>query len=765
MSKTTILNRSCQSSSTPGHGRKSHLDWLPVTARRHPIQQEKYSVGSYPVVCLNKSPLPLAKPFSSPELIPAVKVKILPLTTSHIQNQTFGHPATIAEADKQDPCSTESVIQALKERRKRAAAAAAYQDGLDSAGNSPSQVQSSKRPRRENLCLPQMPPFTPVVTSVGGFGPPFLGSPSKNAVMRGPVPSALVSTPEATFKRGRLCSTSSPPGSAKRHRNNAIAISYCSSKSILQQVRNSQSQKRKAVPPDSSPLSKQTRKEDRRLQSDEEDSTEKIEDSSKENDVLSEAEASKESSESENVDTSKLRSRVKPLDWSTIEKKRLVYPEHIATLKEHENDQARDKQRLNRLLGGLQDVSEQTNAEKTPVTTKVEMATPSTLAKTAGLPTFGVPPAATSSATLVQGLTTNTVSVISSPVMSASSATASPPKASENPTAVLSAPVTTTDAAVASAGSATSTATTAPKPQFGAGFFSSNATGATSTTASEAVAESAPASLPTAAASTATNPLLAALAKFTSPKATEATTAASPAVSQSSATSTGLAASSLLLPQTSALAVPTPTASSAVTAPASNATKPAGGFVFSGPSLGGNKPISTTPSIAPTPCFGTVAATTAASPALPMFKANDSNAAVASAASPSPAPFQFGSNAQAAKPTVSQGFLVTAASSAQPFKFGSSGGPASTCSCGKHHADHQPIIGAVQVWHCSTCRPSSFDVIAVAQFIIDWVRHKHIRLWVWCYAKINSRLTNSGPWLGKCTVPGHSIGRHRHSAC
>ncbi|XP_050051909.1 uncharacterized protein [Dermacentor andersoni] len=675
MSKTTILNRSCQSTSTPGHGRKFHLDWLPVTARRHPIQQEKYSVGSYPVVCLNKSPLPLAKPFSSPELIPPVKVKILPLTTSHIQNQTFSHPAATAETDKQDPCSTESVIQALKERRKRAAAAA-YQDGLDSAGSSPTQAQSSKRPRRENLCLPQLPPFTPVVTSVGGFGPPFLGSPSKNAVVRGPVPSALVSTPEVTFKRGRLCSTSSPPGSAKRHRNNAIAISYCSSKSILQQVRNSQSQKRKAVPPDSSPLSKQTRKEDRRLQSDDEDSMEKIVDSSKENDVPSEAEVSKESSETENVDASKLRSRVKPLDWGTIEKKKLVYPEHIATLKEHENDQARDKQRLNRLLGGLQDVREQTNAEKTPVTTQAETATPSTLAKTAGLPTFGIPLAATSSATLVQGSTTNTVSVISSPVMSASSAVASPPKTAENPTPVLSAPVTTADTAVASAASAASTATAAPKPQFGAGFFSSSTTDTASITAPEAVAQSAPVSLPAAAASTAANPLLAALAKFTSPKATEATTAASPAVSLSSATSTSLVAPSLSLPQTSALSVPTTTASSAVAAPAPNAAKPAGGFVFSGPSLGGNKPISTTPSVAPAPCFGTAAATTAVSPALPMFKANDSNAIVASATSPTPAPFQFGSNAQAAKPTVSQGFLVTAASPAQPFKFGSSGGPA-----------------------------------------------------------------------------------------
>uniref|UniRef100_A0A131Z2C4 POM121 membrane glycoprotein n=1 Tax=Rhipicephalus appendiculatus TaxID=34631 RepID=A0A131Z2C4_RHIAP len=691
MSKTNIVNRSCQSTSTPAHGRKSHLDWLPVSTRRHPIQQEKYSVGSYPVVCLNKSPLPLAKPFSSPELIPAVKVKILPLATSHVQNQTFGHPAASAEADKQDPCSTESVIQALKERRKRA-----YQDGLDSAGLSPSQVQSSKRSRRESLCLPPMPPFTPVVTSVGGFGPPYLGSPSKNAVVRGPVPSSLVPTPEATFKRGRLCSTSSPPGSAKRHRNNAIAISYCSSKGILQQARNSQSQKRKAVPPDSTPLSKQTRKECRRPQSDEEESMEKIEDSSKENDVPSEGEASKESSESEPVDSSKLRSRVKPLDWSTIEKKKLVYPEHIATLKEHENDQARDKQRLNRLLGGLQDISDQTNAEKTPLITQADTAKPSTLEKIAGLPTFGIPAAATSSATLVQGSTTNTVSVISSPVMSASSAVASLPQPAEekNPPALISAPATTTDTSVASTVPTASTAIVAPKPQFGAGFFSSSsATSTASTTASEAVTQVVPASLPAAAASTAASPLLAALAKFTSPKATEATTTAS--ASQLLPTPTSSAVASLPSTQTSELSLPNPAASAAVTAPAPDAAKPAvGGFVFSGPSLGGNKPISSTPSIAPAqPCFGTAAGTTAALPSMPMFKANNTNTTVAGATSPTPVPFQFGSNTQVAKPTTSQGFLVTAPSTSEPFKFGSSGGLAAPSATTTTQATSPPLGG------------------------------------------------------------------------
>ncbi|KAH6934358.1 hypothetical protein HPB50_023377 [Hyalomma asiaticum] len=684
MSKSSVLNRSCQSTSAPAHGRKSQLDWLPVTARRHPIQQEKYSVGSYPVVCLNKSPLPLAKPFASPSLIPAVKVKILPLTTSHVQNQTFGHPAASPEADKQDPCSTESVIQALKERRKRA-----YQDGLDSTGLSPAQAQqSSKRSRRESLCLPQMPPFTPVVTSVGGFGPPFLGSPSKNAVVRGPAPSPMVSAPEATFKRGRLCSTSSPPTSAKRHRNNAIAISYCSSKGILQQARNSQSQKRKGVPPDSSPLSKQTKKDHRTPQSDEEASTEKIEDSSKENDVPSESEPSKESLESDSVDASKLRSRVKAPDWSTIEKKKLVYPEHIATLKEHENDQARDKQRLNRLLGGLQDVTDQTSAEKVPVTTQANIAKPpSTLEKTAGLPTFGIPPAASTSATSVQGLTTNTVSVISSPVMSVSSTVASPSKAAEEkaPPAIVSAPVTTADTSVAPAVPSSSTAIAAPKPQFGAGFFSSRPTSTASTTVSETAAQVAPVSLPAAAASTAANPLLAALARFTSPKATEATTATSPsataATSQSSPTQTTLVAVSLPLPQTSALSVSTSAASASVTAPASDAAKPAaGGFIFSGPSLGGNKPISSTPSVtmAP-PCFGTAAATTTAAPTLPMFKAV-TNATGASATSSAPVPFQFGSSTQAAKPTTSQGFLVTAPSSTEPFKFGSSGGPAASAT-------------------------------------------------------------------------------------
>ncbi|XP_075745402.1 uncharacterized protein LOC119161789 isoform X2 [Rhipicephalus microplus] len=696
MSKSNIVNRSCQSTSTLAHGRKSHLDWLPVTTRRHPIQQEKYSVGSYPVVCLNKSPLPLAKPFSSPELIPAVKVKILPLTTSHVQNQTFGHSAASGEPEKQDPCSTESVIQALKERRKRA-----YQDGLDSTGLSPSPVQSSKRSRRESLCLPQMPPFTPVVTSVGGFGPPYLGSPSKNAVLRGPVPSSMVPTPEATFKRGRLCSTSSPPGSAKRHRNNAIAISYCSSKGILQQARNSQSQKRKAVPPDSTPLSKQTRKECRRPQSDEEESAEKIEDSSKENDVPSEGEVSKESTESEPVDSSKLRSRVKPLDWSTIEKKKVVYPEHIATLKEHENDQARDKQRLNRLLGGLQDVSDQAN-EKTPVSAQADAEKRSALEKTPGLPTFGIPVGATTSATLVLGSTTNTVSVISSPVMSASSTVASPPQPDEekNLPALSSAPATTMSTSVASTAPTASTAIVAPKPQLGAGFFSSNSTTSTaSTTASKAVTQVVPASVPAAAASSTANPLLAALAKFTSPKATEATTTASPAASQLLPTPTSSAAASLSSTQASALSLPNATASTATTAPAPDKVKPAvGGFVFTGPSLGGNKPISSTASIAPAqPCFGTAAGATPALPSTPMFKANDTNAIMASAASLTPASFQFGSNTQIAKPTTSQGFLVTAPSTSEPFKFGSSGLPAAPSTTTNTTQATSPPLGGLKL--------------------------------------------------------------------
>ncbi|KAK8784960.1 hypothetical protein V5799_008685 [Amblyomma americanum] len=355
-SKTTFLTRSCQSTFTPNHGRKSHLDWVPAATRRHPIQQEKYSVGSYPTVCLNKSPLPLAKPFASPELISPVKVKLLPLSTPVVQSSTFGPTAASNEVDKQDPCSTESVIQALKERRKRAAAAA-YQDCLDPAGSSPNPVQSSKRARRESLCL-ALPPFTPVVTSVGGFGPPYLGSPSKNMVVRSPMPSALVSaSPEGPFKRGRLASSASPPSSlAKRHRNNAIAISYCSSRSILLQ-RNNQSQKRKAVALDSSPASKQTKTDDRIPKGDDDESMEKNEDSSKENDAPPGAQVSAETSESDSADASMLRNRVKSLEWSPTPKKKLVYPEHMATLKEHENDQALDKERLNRLLGSLQDFS------------------------------------------------------------------------------------------------------------------------------------------------------------------------------------------------------------------------------------------------------------------------------------------------------------------------------------------------------------------------------------------------------------------------
>nr|XP_037270202.1 nuclear envelope pore membrane protein POM 121-like [Rhipicephalus microplus] len=761
MSKSNIVNRSCQSTSTLAHGRKSHLDWLPVTTRRHPIQQEKYSVGSYPVVCLNKSPLPLAKPFSSPELIPAVKVKILPLTTSHVQNQTFGHSAASGEPEKQDPCSTESVIQALKERRKRA-----YQDGLDSTGLSPSPVQSSKRSRRESLCLPQMPPFTPVVTSVGGFGPPYLGSPSKNAVLRGPVPSSMVPTPEATFKRGRLCSTSSPPGSAKRHRNNAIAISYCSSKGILQQARNSQSQKRKAVPPDSTPLSKQTRKECRRPQSDEEESAEKIEDSSKENDVPSEGEVSKESTESEPVDSSKLRSRVKPLDWSTIEKKKVVYPEHIATLKEHENDQARDKQRLNRLLGGLQDVSDQANAEKTPVSAQADAEKRSALEKTPGLPTFGIPVGATTSATLVLGSTTNTVSVISSPVMSASSTVASPPQPDEekNLPALSSAPATTMSTSVASTAPTASTAIVAPKPQLGAGFFSSNSTTSTaSTTASKAVTQVVPASVPAAAASSTANPLLAALAKFTSPKATEATTTASPAASQLLPTPTSSAAASLSSTQASALSLPNATASTATTAPAPDKVKPAvGGFVFTGPSLGGNKPISSTASIAPAqPCFGTAAGATPALPSTPMFKANDTNCYYGKRRFTDSGIFPVWLQHTNSKTNHIAGLPGHCTVDIGAIQIWLERVTCCTFYHNKYHAGHKPAIGGAQVGHSGTCWHSSFGItVADIYFNIERIGHQYVQLWGWPCTEIDC---NTTLWLSGCAGAGNNW--YRHSTC
>ncbi|XP_077533009.1 uncharacterized protein LOC144145317 [Haemaphysalis longicornis] len=651
MSKTPLFNRSCQSSFASDHARKPQLDWVPAATRRLPAQQEKYPAGSYPVVCLNKSPLPLARPFASPELIAPVRVKILPLATSHIHN-TFSQLSATSDADKQDPCSTESVIQALKERRKRAAAAA-YQDSLDAACHSPSQAQSSKRPRRDPLCaVPLPPPFTPVATSVGGFGPPYLGSPSKNAALvRPPMPSGLGPMPEGPFKRGRLPSSSSPPASGgKRHKNNAIAVSYCSSRSI--RLQRSQSQKRKAMPPDPSPLSKLTKKEERKLQADEgEGSGESAEDSSKENNAPSEAsEPSTETRETDSADTTKQRSRVRPIDWSTIQKKKLVYPEHMATLKEHENDQALDRERLNRLLGSLQDTSEIANGEMPGTTAEASVSA----APVTSLPFFPTPSTVTTAAPL-QSSTTNTVSVISSPVMSVSSTMASSsPKPTDGIT--VTTPAVGASTPIVSAASATSAAPASTKPQFGAGFFSLSSPASQSATSTATPSTL----LPTTALSTTANPLLAGLASVASPKTT--TTAVS------------TLSTPFQLPAVMSPALPAPSASSSVsttssapsfTTTAAKPDQPTGGFVFSGPSLGGNVVPKAPPS---SPAFGAPAATVTGMPAtLPTFTANNASVATSSAAAPAlpgSTPFQFGSSIQAA--------------AAQPFKFGSGDQPAAS---------------------------------------------------------------------------------------
>lgn len=234
-------------------------------------------MGSYPTVCLTKSALPLAKPFTSPEVIAPVKVKILPLASSPRTTNSFSRPAINGEAEKQDPCSTESVIQALKERRKRAAAAA-YRDSLEAeASQHVLQLQSSKRARRESLCAsgsPSPPPFVPVVTSVAGFGPP-----SFHPVGAAPRVAGRGLQEGGGIKRARLPSSGTPQRLPKRHRSNAISVSYCSSRKLLLEA--SQSQKRKVVARETSPQSKVTRRDDGNSLSETDTADGKIDDSSK----------------------------------------------------------------------------------------------------------------------------------------------------------------------------------------------------------------------------------------------------------------------------------------------------------------------------------------------------------------------------------------------------------------------------------------------------------------------------------------------------
>ncbi|CAN8016664.1 unnamed protein product [Ixodes persulcatus] len=423
--KNAYFDRSCQSSFTSDHARKSQLDWAPPTTRRYPIQQERYSVGSYPTICLTKSPLPVARPFTSPEVIAPVKVKILPLASSPRLTSSFSQQrTTCGDIDKQDPCSTESVIQALKERRKRAAAAA-YRDSLEAAELG-MPAHSSKRSRRDSVCAmgPPMPSFMPVATSVGGLGPPFHA------------PSSPKRAVEGAFKRARLPSTAGASLS-KRQRNNAISMSYCSSKAVLE---TSQLQKRKAAAAarDTPPRSKLARNEDRcvsrcsaegvnsrrqnsvfRRSSDADSTAEKAEDSAGEGVCSVPADRSTPDPSKSDGRTSGPRRDALPSDQS-VRKKRLVFPEHVATLEEHESDRARDRQRLNKMLGSVRDVYQSSQGQSAAISSQ-ENAGISTGATTSfSLPAFSI--ASTTTSTTACQESTKAVSVISSPLMSVSCA-------------------------------------------------------------------------------------------------------------------------------------------------------------------------------------------------------------------------------------------------------------------------------------------------------------------------------------------------------
>ncbi|CAN7986796.1 unnamed protein product [Ixodes hexagonus] len=402
--KNVYFDRSCQSTFTSDHARKSQLDWAPPTARRHPIQQERYSVGSYPTVCLTKSPLPVARPFTSPEVIAPVKVKILPLAASPRLSSSFSQQRTTGgEIDKQDPCSTESVIQALKERRKRAAAAA-YRDSLEAAElGMPS--HSSKRSRRDSMCGmgSPMPSFMPVATSVGGLGPPFHSPSSPKRAMEG------------AYKRARLPSTAGT-SSSKRQRNNAISMSYCSSKTVLE---TSQLQKRKAAAAarETPPRPKLARNEDRSSETD--STTERVEDSTGECTSSIPVDRSTPDLSKSEGRISRPRRDALPSDQS-VRKKRLVFPEHVATLEEHESDHAMDQQRLSRMLGSVRDVYQTSQGKAAATSSQANVEVSAGTTAPFSLPSFSI--ASTTTSAVSSQESTKAVSVISSPLVSVSSA-------------------------------------------------------------------------------------------------------------------------------------------------------------------------------------------------------------------------------------------------------------------------------------------------------------------------------------------------------
>ncbi|XP_064461328.1 mucin-2-like [Ornithodoros turicata] len=311
--------------------RKSSLDWEPAFHKRYPVQQEKYAVGKYPAVCLSRSPLPTAKLFGEQDGTTPVRVKILPLSSSPKQRVIFS-PQMVEnnEASKQDPCSTEAVLRALKERRKRAAVSS--QDDVDKG-------EATKRQRKENTLPPASALPTPTYCPAS--------MPSFGGTMRS----------RASEKRPCNSMHESPGDGPKRVRNNAIFSSFCSSRSLLEKA--GQTHKRKASSSETPPQMKITKKDDRTtpLSAGSQEAGSVIEEKTTAYSVQEQKdeEIASPHCEAARRSATSLKREFLPSDQS-VRKKKLVFPEHVATMQEHEQDCLLEKQRLNLMLGSISDL-------------------------------------------------------------------------------------------------------------------------------------------------------------------------------------------------------------------------------------------------------------------------------------------------------------------------------------------------------------------------------------------------------------------------
>ncbi|XP_006889854.1 PREDICTED: nuclear envelope pore membrane protein POM 121C [Elephantulus edwardii] len=195
--------------------------------RRYPIQQAQYSfLGSLPTVCWNGyHKKAVLSPRNSKMVCSPVTVRIAPphskLVRSAVPEQIVGSSLSSPSANTPDPCARETVLRALKERKKRTVE---EEDPLVSDG------QENKR-RRHDSSGSGHSAFEPLVAN----GVPAAFVPKPGSLKRG---YNAQSADDHLNKRSRTSSVSSLTSTYVRgipcSSRNAITSSYSSSRGVSQ---------------------------------------------------------------------------------------------------------------------------------------------------------------------------------------------------------------------------------------------------------------------------------------------------------------------------------------------------------------------------------------------------------------------------------------------------------------------------------------------------------------------------------------------------